>query len=275
MKTKMGLKGLCRQALTLSAGISLMLIAASGIQAATLWHNGDINNSNFTPVGSPGGGNPCDSTCGAPTPSPGGPFTIFDNFQVTGSAWNVTGFTFADFLVGTANAPANKNVTWSLWNGDPSIPTTKLIAFQTVAASLTQPSGYNCVGSGASGSCLVQFNVNVGPGVVLGAGTYYLGTTVESDPNFRSYRATTDQVNTYGWQASIASGSFGAPGDPWSGSTPLMFGFGTSGSGVSGNDSVFDILGTTDASATPEPRTWLMLTLAFAGFGIYGRRRLA
>jgi hypothetical protein len=170
--------------------------------------------------------------------------------------------------------PASKNVTWSLWNGDPLIGTTKLIASGTVAASLTQP-GFNCV-SGAPSNCLVQFNVNVGASVVLGAGTYYLGTTVETDPNFKSYRATTDQVNTYAWQASI--GSFGAVGEPWSANsnaTNLSFGFGTSNSGVSGNDSVFDIIGTTDASATPEPRTWLMLTLAFAGFGIYGRRRLA
>jgi len=269
VKTEIRLKGSCRQALTLSAGVSLMLLAVSGMQAATLWHNGDVNSGTFTAVGSPGGGNPCDSTCGAPTPAPGGPFTIFDNFQVTGSAWNVNGFTFADFLVGSPTVPSNKNVTWSLWNGDPSIGTTKLIASGTVAASLTQPGGYNCFGS----NCLVQFNVNVGPSVVLGAGTYYLGTTVESDPTVKSYRATTDQVNAYGWQASI--GSFGAVGEPWSGTTPLTFGFGTSNSGVSGNDSVFDILGTTDTSATPEPGTLLMLTLAFTGLGIYGRRRLA
>ena len=259
-----------------------MLLAAGGLEANTLWNNGGLASSTYVPqVTNGSGGNPCDSSC------TGGPFTIFDNFNLGVSnpgavSLTVTGFDFSDFLVtatgGAPSVPGSQSVQWSIWSGDPLAGGLqgKQVAGGTALAVLSPIGVSACSG----GTCLELYTVTLGASVTLSASqTYYLGTSVvQGTNNYLTYRATTNDTNPgqaayQGWEQSNGSSS-GTVGSTWApkGSGGINLSFPNSSSGVSATDSAFEILGNV---STPEPGTWTLMGIAIAGLCLVRRRRTA
>jgi hypothetical protein len=255
----------------------LVLLAASGANASTLWNNGAINNTTYTVTGTNGAGNPCDSVCASA--GAGNTFTIFDNFSV-GAGTVMQGFDFTDFLVsatgGNLSAPGTKTVNWSIWSGEPSIGTSHIVAggSGTSIASLTG----TCSGS----ICLEMFTVT-GLNVSLAAGTYYIGTNVVVDngQGYSTYRATSNMGQGggafMGWE-SAALNNGNTTYQTYPGGTLLNSSCGTGANppctGVQSQESVFDIQGTTGVAGTPEPATLTLFGVALIGL-FFVRRRVA
>ena len=261
-------KGACCRALTTAFGI---LLVAGGLQASTLWNNGAVADVSVS------ANNVCDSICGKTTPNP---FTIFDNFTVGSTGWNVTGFDFTDFLVNTPTGNYG-STKWSIWSGDPVNGGGSLLAIGTATASLANVSGI----CGATSTCLETFTVNLGTTVTLAAGTtYFLGTyNVWQNTTDQSYRATAFGHSPsvfsgvgalQGWEQS--NGTNGALNTPWlaptAGPNAVNNNYPSVSAGVSATDTAFDITGQLN---TPEPGTLTMLSIAFAGLGFFLRRRSA
>jgi hypothetical protein len=270
--TKIKLKGAYHRALRIGTGASLMLLAASGLQADALWSNGAVN-FGLNPGNS--GHLRCDSgssTCGSANP-----WTVFDNFNVPSmsKAWVVSSFDFTDFLVNTATGDY-KNTSWSIWNGDPLMGG-KLVASGNAPASLSNVTG-TC---GAGNICSATFTVNLSSSVALASGnTYFLGTNnsiTENNINETTVRAFAAGGNTAPggtlnslkqWEQSNGSTS-GVVGSTWTGGAgdntfpgPL---------GITEAATAFDINGT----LAPEPGTLTLLGIALAGLCFVLRRRVA
>jgi hypothetical protein len=267
--TKIKLKGAFDRALSLGIGVSLVLLAAAGLQAAPLWTNGAVNtfSSNLNQCDS--GPNSCGSVAG---------YTIFDNFNVpmNSKAWAVSGFDFTDFLF--APTTDYKSTSWSIWNGDPLKGGT-LVASGSAVASLSNPSATCAVNIGCLQTLTVTFNT--GANVTLASGnTYYLGTSnVLASGTESSTRAFAAGGNTApggtgtslgNWEQSNGSTN-GIIGTTWTqGSINNVFPQNTPG-GVNQTATAFDING----ALAPEPGTLTLLTLAFAGLCFVLRRRVA
>jgi hypothetical protein len=254
-----------KAALLLSCGVLL----TGGLRADKLWDNG---------VGINSGANStlCDSgpgSCGNIGFSNGTmSAVVFDNFSVpTGKTWVVSGFTLTDFFVRSTDVNVTyKGTSWSIWNGSPLSGGT-LVASGTAIGSLN-----SFVGGGICSSvttCGQTLSVSLGTNVVLSSGTYYLGTTNQSDGSsiFRAlgsaggadFGGATTSGDTNGWFVSRGDVTTSGFHGPWGGvvESPAL----------TTTDSSFDIQGT----VTPEPGTWALMVLAVAGFGVMRRRKAA
>ena len=256
MDTKIMLRQACRQALSVGIGGVLVLLAASGLQAATLWNNGapTLGTSNQTR---------CESGPGSCGNGPGISSAVFDNFTVGTGGWVINGFDFTDFLIDT---PTNHyvNTKWSIWSTDPMNGGTPLYTGTSVAM-LTQPSGYNCFMNSGSSVCVELFTITLGSPVALSSGTYYLGVT-------NAMVGNTDV--TYRAFATGGPNSLGSPTTPLPGFEQGTYNNATQTwtytSSVNG-DSAFDIIG----YQAPEPGTLVLMSFALAGLGFLRRRRTA
>ena len=240
-------------------GFVCALFAPGDAGATTLWSNGAVV-TNLT------GDNRCDSgpnTCG-------GKWTVFDNFNVpTLSLWSVNGFDFTDFL---SNMPISDytSTTWVIFAGDPLSGGTK-VASGTSTASLSNISG-TC---GNGSTCLEQFSISGLAPIVLGSGTYYLGTsnTISvNNPNEATLRAFAAGGNTAPngtpnplakWEQSNGTVS----GNNWTaGSTNNSF---PGALGLNEGATAFEI--TSTPSSTPEPGAFLLVSSGI--FGVLLARR--
>jgi hypothetical protein len=184
-------------------------------------------------------------------------WTVFDNFSVPSQGWIVNGFDFTDFFITTPKSAYTGGTAWSIWKGDPLSGGT-LVANGTTVATLTDIAN---PGACATSNCLVQFHVNI-TSVTLSAGTYFIGTSNNLTAGGRTDRAIggaggANFESLPGWQQSQGS----INGSLWQSNIT---------SPPRGDDSSFAIQG----EVAPEPGTWALMVLSFAGILFVGRRRL-
>ena len=156
------------------------ILGTTGGAPAVLWYNGDLNNIN-------GLANEQDTSLGA------GQFaSVYDNFNVTGTGWNVTEV-FSDNLENTNVTGA----TWEIRSGTTLLTTGgTLVASGMTATPVVTPTGRSAFGFTEFQISVTGLTVFLPP---LPAGEFYwLNVTPIGDLSGRSFDSQTSGANCIG-----------------------------------------------------------------------------
>ncbi len=147
--------------------LSCIVVAASGAQAAELYLNGPVVNSNGLSI--------LDTDSGATTlgVSSTAAQTLADNFSIVGTSWNVTSMDFFAYQTNSTSFTFT-NVTWSLRSGT-DVNTAATIASGTSAVTNGGLMGYRVTPTTLASTARGIYRINADiPDLVLGAGSYFV-----------------------------------------------------------------------------------------------------
>ena len=235
-----------------AAVLALSVFAVGTASAQILWDNGPVVGANNLSVIRQGG-----TTFGAGVQA-NVPNLVADNFNVAGSAWNVSGFSFFSYQSFTNSLFTFTVVSWSIVSGDVDVGPT--IASGSLAPTNGGLRGYRVTATTLTNTdrAIFQLDLDV-PDFLLGTGNYWLRWGI------------TGTAASGPWQPPTSNGAIGNArqklvNDPFA---QLI----DAGDGL-GMELPFLIRGTA-ATVVPEPSTWAMMLVGGVGLiGMARRRRM-
>jgi len=219
--------------------------------AGTLFFNGEPNGGNIN-------GNFLDcSTCRS---SQG--VRVYDDFQVTGDSWHVTGLFGDYFMMAAGNLPTSG--LWEIRQGVSQGNSGTLIAGGSASLALTPMS---TPPNGAASFSYFGISVDIAP-LDLAPGTYWMNLAPDALFN-ETYLVGTE--GTSGVAPLIDGASF-VTGNYWP-SMQSIGGYLDPFTHQSQYDFSYGVIGTTASAGTPEPASGLLFGSAIAGALLWRRRR--